>query len=583
MKTRLCNYVISGILLVHALLFAACPAPEPDGEKTPPNGNAGQSSLAPLITAQPAGGDYWQGETIAPLKVTANGSGSLTYQWYKALSPAEAEAANGSPIAGASSPAYTPSETAPGDYYYYAKVTNTEGQKPAAAKQSKTAHVKITTPQGGPINTGGKTLAFNAAVEYQYVHGFGGMSHAFGSPAMTAAEIDTLFSPAGLGLNIFRIFLPDNLNNNLLTAYYPLVKKVNGYGGYVLATPWSPPANLKDPATVNSSETTKSKLKPENYAAYATHLRNFLQKMNDNGAPVYVLSIQNEPNYHGGYDGCDWTGEEMRDFFKQVGHFTTTPTAIKGWGGGKEQPHVLTMNGESFGTPAINDPAMDDPASRAVIDLLGRHIYDQRTVKYTKGLDYGKQVWMTEINTNTANKEGYAENYDSTWPAVWTFVNDIHNCMHNNNESAFIHWYSKRFYGLIGDGQKGTTMGQPLYRGYALSQYAKFASGATRIALTASGGLAINADLAAESGLKATAYKGPNGSFYSMVIVNPTSTNFGDVEIKFPAGFTAASATAMKTSEAGKGTTETVLIGGAKTSGYIKIPASSIVSVKLSK
>ena len=156
MKKRLYDYLFSGIVLV-CVLFIACPAPDSSGGGTrPPDDNTPQTSLAPLITAHPAGGDYWQGETIAPLQVSASGSGALSYQWYTA---ADAEAANGSPIAGAVNHSYTPPETAAGDYYYYVKVTNTESQKPAAAKQSRTAHIKIAAPAGGPVNTGGKTLA----------------------------------------------------------------------------------------------------------------------------------------------------------------------------------------------------------------------------------------------------------------------------------------------------------------------------------------------------------------------------------------------------------------------------------------
>jgi O-glycosyl hydrolase len=302
--------------------------------------------------------------------------------------------------------------------------------------------------------------------------------------------------------------------------------------------------------------------------------------MYDNGAPIYAMSIQNEPNWAGGYDGCVWTAEEMRDFFKQVGHFTTVPSAIPGFGGGRATANVLTMNGESANTPAINDAALDDATSKAAIDLIGRHIYGERTTKYTKGLDMEYEVWMTEINTNSGSDLGYPA--DSTWPLVWTFINDVHNCINNNNESAFIHWYGKRFYGLIGDGQFTTENGEPLYRGYALSQFAKFANETWRIGLTASG-IAINATTAAMDGLKVTAYKKEDGSAYSMVIMNPTDNAIGDVEIKLPTDFTATGAYAMKTADNVKGAAEPVVLSPDKKSGYINVPASSIVSVKFTR
>jgi glucuronoarabinoxylan endo-1,4-beta-xylanase len=271
----------------------------------------------------------------------------------------------------------------------------------------------------------------------------------------------------------------------------------------------------------------------------------------------------------------------MRDFFKAVGHFTTNPAPIAGYGGGQATPHVLTMNGESANNPNINDAALDDADSRAAIDVIGRHIYGERTTKYTKGLNYGYEVWMTEINTNSGGPTSYPQ--DSTWPFVWTFINDVHNCLNNNDESAFIYWYAKRFYALIGDGQYTTENGVPTYRGWALAQYAKFATDTTRIGLTASGGISINTSTAMNTGLKVTAYKSTDGNSLSMVIVNPTDTAFGDVEIQLPGDFTAASAYGMKTREGNKGVPEPVYLSSAGGSGFINLPASAIISVKFTK
>jgi glucuronoarabinoxylan endo-1,4-beta-xylanase len=590
MKTKLKFPVLLGILLVFGFLFFGCPT---EGETNNTGGTTDETtgkSATPAITAQPASRFYEIGGTVPTLTVTvqAGEGGTLTYQWYKADSPG----GGGTLVEGATAATYQPTDTEAGTYYYYVIVTNTEPKKEPSEKASARAAIKIVASVEEAFNTSGRTFTFDPATEYQYVRGFGGMSNVWTSPDMTVKDIDTLYSPDSLGMNMFRICVypymdaledgteagdPEVGNQRTHADYYNMVKRVNQYGGYVLASPWTPPAEYKDPP-----QREDGRLKKEFYDEYAQHLRDFCQRMKDRGAPIYAISIQNEPNWEGGYDGCRWDPEDMRDFFKQVGHFTTVPTTISGYGGGKATEYVLTMNGESANTPSINDAALNDTVSAAAIDLIGRHIYGERTTKYTKGLDMGYEVWMTEINTNSGNAASYPQ--DSTWPFVWTFINDVHNCINNNDESAFIHWYSKRFYGLIGDGQYGTENGVPTYRGWALAQFAKFANNTKRIGVTASEGVSINTSTAIDSALKVTAYKSvDNDNSLSMVILNPTDSAIGDVEIKLPEGFTAVSAYGMKTNVDNKGAAEPVFLSPEGDSGFINLPASTIISVKFTK
>jgi O-glycosyl hydrolase len=593
MKTKTKLFGIFGIMLM--FLFMGCPSEGPTTEEEDDPLDLTSRAATPTITAQPASAYYEVGGIIGALSVTAQSSdsGTLTFQWY---SVGSYTATGGTAIESAAAATYQPSSLAAGDHHYYVVVTNTVEGKSPATRASNPATVKILASGESAFETDGRTLTFNPATKYQYVRGFGAMSNVWGSPDMTVKDIDTMFGPDGLGMNMFRICVypymddlfngteggdPEAGNRKTHADYYQLVKRVNDYGGYVLASPWTPPGEWKTNGDrVGGTTNQPAELKPEFYGQYAQHLRDFAQRMNTNGAPIYAISIQNEPNWAASYDGCEWTPEQMRDFFKQVGHFTTVPSVIPGFGGGKATPYVLTMNGESANSPSINDAALNDATSKAAIDVIGRHIYGERTTKYTKGLDLGYEVWMTEINTNSGSAAGYPS--DSTWPLVWVFINDVHNCINNNNESAFIHWYGKRFYGLIGDGQYTTENGEPLYRGYALSQFAKFANETRRIGLTATS-LSINAAITATDGLKVTAYMKEDESAYSMVIMNPTSTDIGDVEIKLPAGFTAAGAYAMKTADNVKGAAEPVVLNPAKTSGFINLSASSIVSVKFTK
>jgi O-glycosyl hydrolase len=134
----------------------------------------------------------------------------------------------------------------------------------------------------------------------------------------------------------------------------------------------------------------------------------------------------------------------MRDFFKEVGQFTQ---GVTGYGGGTGIPRVLIMNGESANTPNINFAALDDPVSRAAIDLYGRHVYGSQTetlwmsqyADYHEGSTYQTECWMTEHNINSGNPEQPQLYYaDSTWNYVWRFMNDVDLTIRLNNENAFI-------------------------------------------------------------------------------------------------------------------------------------------------
>lgn len=60
----------------------------------------------------------------------------------------------------------------------------------------------------------------------------------------------------------------------------------------VIATPWSAPAWMK-----TSNSLIKGRLKPEHYGSFARYLVSYTQAMRKAGAPVNILTIQNEPHF----------------------------------------------------------------------------------------------------------------------------------------------------------------------------------------------------------------------------------------------------------------------------------------------
>jgi len=558
----------------------------------------------PVIKQHPADATAMAGAVTLTVEAeidAAQTGGTLSYQWYRSET---ASNKSGTAIEGAVDATLVELLAEQGTFYFYVVVTSNLDD----ATKSVTSHpATIEVVEVGEPNA---TLVLNSSRKYQYVRGFGGMDIPWSSFfSITEEEYEKMFNPdTGLGLNMLRIMImPENPTDNTdpeKTIDYYLAdggrpnyikgaQIVNKHGGYLLASPWSPPPEWK----TNNDIRGGGSLRTSNYNQYAAYLKRYAEVMAERGAPIYAVSIQNEPNFMASYDGCEWSPQEMRDFLKQVGRFTE---GVAGYGGGKALDRVLIMNGESANHPNINDAALDDPVSRDLIDLIGRHTYGNVQTRYEKAINLGKEVWMTEHNINSGNEVAYPNDY--TWNYIWMFMNDIDVSIRLNDESAFIWWAIKRFYSVVGDGQYGSVEGVILPRGYALSHYAKFAKEMWRIAIaaesssTTADGKSLTTSNFNNTGFdrnstaaKATAFISEDGNTISVVLWTPTNTSggngvdMGTVKIKLPSSFTASSATAMRSTASVKAKTETVLLSDDKNSAIVMLPPGNVLSVRFTK
>ena len=599
----------------------------------------GLRAAVPRIEKQPADRLFFNAGEIKPLTVRAESPdlGQLSYQWYSNTSAVNT---NGTKIPGAESDEYTPSGTS-NNSFYYVEVTNTNptvvNEDKTATLASKAVQVRIaaasTLPENVTIKIPDPTVLNNQA---QYVRGYGGMHVAWDNfPRLDAEDTELMYNPDKMGYNILRVMIrPDNIDikktmddmvygslKQFYADYYENVRIVNKYGGYVEGSPWTPPKEWKSNNSINGG----GNLIPSYYRLFANYLRTFAQIMYDNGAPLYCISISNEPNYVAGYDGCEWSPEEMMNFWLEVGHFTD---GVRGYGGGKEIPYVLTVNGESANTPYINRAVLRNPRAKAVVDLLARHIYGERTkslwndypAELQKGaptdLNKGRlEVWMTEHNINSANATGYYN--DSTWPYVWRYLNDVDLVMRINNENAFVWWASKRFYSMVGDGQFGTAEHKPLPRGWALTHYARYTTDTTRLDLkdgtitgtiTPDGGSPtsigkIETDTAIvnnsrdnmdNTSVRITAYVSQDGNELSMVMWTPTQVNgtggydLGNIKIELP--FAVNGVKAHRSWAVNKDDQEhlflpddSVTLSQDRLFAYVNLPRGQILSIKFTK
>lgn len=324
------------------------------------------------------------------------------------------------------------------------------------------------------------TLNIDPAVKYQPVVGFGGMYNPIiwcGGNLISAQQLNKMYGDGGLGYSILRLMIYPKEADWRVDV--DAAKFAQANGAIVFACPWDCTDALADKITVNGKE--MKHLKKENYGAYANHLIGYINYMKQNGVNLDAISIQNEPDM----DFTYWTPQDVVDFVKQYG------AKIRETG-------VKLMSPEACGTsPEYTDPIINDAAAFAQTDILAGHLYQgftDLTNGYVKNRhDYicglysrirGKTWWMTEHLFNDGEK--------SEDPLQWEFQKwsyclnhigkEIHMCMEGYC-SAYVYWYLKRFYGLMGDTDKRspTNEGEITKNGYILAHYAQYATGTVRI------------------------------------------------------------------------------------------------------
>ena len=95
----------------------------------------------------------------------------------------------------------------------------------------------------------------------------------------------------------------------------PLIKKAIAAAGGKLtlfASPWSPPAFMKD----NNDVLHGGKLKPEYFQSWALYYTKFIKSYEKEGIHIWGITIQNEPMATQTWESCIYSAEDERDFLK---------------------------------------------------------------------------------------------------------------------------------------------------------------------------------------------------------------------------------------------------------------------------
>ncbi|MEO0292652.1 MAG: T9SS type A sorting domain-containing protein [candidate division WOR-3 bacterium] len=327
---------------------------------------------------------------------------------------------------------------------------------------------------------GQNAVVINLDSTHQIIRGFGAANILPWRPDMTPSEIETAFGTGDgqLGFSILRIRIPyreSEFNLNVPTA-----KLAHSFGVNIIASPWTPPPEFKTNKSPVGGE-----LLEDYYDDFAAHLDSFATYMAANEAPIYAISVQNEPDINVPYESCSWNASQMVKFIKE----NASSIGVK----------VMAPESYHF-NKAFSDPILNDPDACANLDIVAGHIYGGGLEPYPLAEQKGKEVWMTE-HLDTI----------FTWKAALLTGKEIHDCL-VSGMSAYLWWYIVRFYGPISDGERNSgNKGEVTKRGFVMSQFSRFIR---------PGYLRIKCNDNPQNGIYVSAYKDSTSSTIVIVAIN---------------------------------------------------------------
>jgi glucosylceramidase len=151
----------------------------------------------------------------------------------------------------------------------------------------------------------------------------------------------------------------------------PLIKQAVAAAGGKLTmyvSPWSPPAWMKD----NNSMLKGGKLLPAHRQAWANYYVKFIRAYEQEGVPIWGLSVQNEPMATQRWESCIYTGEDERDFIREY----LGPTLHKEGMAGKK---LIAWDHNRDLIYQRASTVLNDPATAKYVWGIGFHWYETWT------------------------------------------------------------------------------------------------------------------------------------------------------------------------------------------------------------
>ena len=209
----------------------------------------------------------------------------------------------------------------------------------------------------------------------------------------------------------------------------PFIKEAMAAAGGKLdlfASPWSPPAFMKD----NNDVLHGGKLKPEFYESWAMYYTKFIKEYEKAGVPVWGISVQNEPMATQRWESCIYTGEEERDFVKN--HLG--PTMKKE---GLQDKKIIAWDHNRDLIYQRAQTYFDDPEAAKYIWGIGFHWYEDWSGG-TPMYDNLRRVYEAYPDKHILFTEGCAESFNATRYNAWALGEEYGRSMINDFNSGMV-------------------------------------------------------------------------------------------------------------------------------------------------
>ncbi len=211
----------------------------------------------------------------------------------------------------------------------------------------------------------------------------------------------------------------------------PFIKQAIAAAGGKLtlfASPWSPPAFMKD----NNDMLHGGKLKPDYYQAWADYYTKFVKSYEKEGIPVWGITIQNEPLATQIWESCIYSAEDERDFLKNY-----LGPAMKKEGLGDKKIIVWDHNRDLMVRRA--KVIFDDPEAAKYAWGMGFHWYED----WSGGQQMFENVGIvheTYPDKNLIFTEGCPESFDASRYFYWGLGEEYGRSMINDFNNGTVGW-----------------------------------------------------------------------------------------------------------------------------------------------
>lgn len=294
----------------------------------------------------------------------------------------------------------------------------------------------------------------------------------------------------------------------------PFIREVIAATGGKLslyASPWSPPAFMKDSKNVEKG----GKLLPEYRQSWANFFVKFINAYQKEGVTIWGLTVQNEATAASPWESCQFTTEEEKDFVKSY----LGPTLQKN-GLGNKKVIIWDFNRDCVYQRA--SMILEDSEAAKYIWGMGIHWYESFS-KEGPRYDKVRLAYQAFPGKNILFTEGCIEHYDENKVNDWAMGEHYGQAMINDFNAGTVGWTdwnvlldenggpnhagNRCFAPILANTKTGALMFTNIY--YYIGHFSKFIQvGAKRISCSVS-----------KDKLLATAYQNPDGTI-AIVVMN---------------------------------------------------------------